>query len=287
MQKYIRHKSKKKDGITLIALVITIIVLLILAGISISMLSGDNSILGKATQAKENTEIAEEKEMIKMASMQALIEKKHGNITKTELSNELENINSSKPTSVDSDEELNLLIVTFKNSGRVYQVDSNGNVTYIGLEKDLKNTATIMASPESNTTPQLVQYVDLKIETFLKLEDDEIFVHYAWTNDENKTPSNSDYATATCNVNSNKKRRNVTLTSEDTAEGNYYLWVQVVFNENTITKKYGPYSVKDHTTLVATNKETEADSGFLGNADIPRNRTARDTGRRHQGPAAT
>ena len=37
-------------GITLIALVITVIVLLILAGISISMLSGDNSILSNATK---------------------------------------------------------------------------------------------------------------------------------------------------------------------------------------------------------------------------------------------
>ena len=41
---------KQKKGITLIALVITIIVLLILAGISISMLAGDNGILKKATQ---------------------------------------------------------------------------------------------------------------------------------------------------------------------------------------------------------------------------------------------
>ena len=46
---------KQKNGITLIALVITIIVLLILAGISISMLSGDNGILQKATDAKTNT----------------------------------------------------------------------------------------------------------------------------------------------------------------------------------------------------------------------------------------
>ena len=42
-------------GITLIALVITVIVLLILAGISISMLSGDNSILSRATQARTKT----------------------------------------------------------------------------------------------------------------------------------------------------------------------------------------------------------------------------------------
>ena len=39
---------KQKKGITMIALVITIIVLLILAGISISMLAGNNSILNRA-----------------------------------------------------------------------------------------------------------------------------------------------------------------------------------------------------------------------------------------------
>ena len=43
--KEIEIKKSKIYGITLIALVITIIVLLILAGTSISMLSGNNSIL--------------------------------------------------------------------------------------------------------------------------------------------------------------------------------------------------------------------------------------------------
>ena len=46
---------KKQTGITLIALVITIIVLLILAGVSIATLTGDNGILKQANQAKENT----------------------------------------------------------------------------------------------------------------------------------------------------------------------------------------------------------------------------------------
>jgi len=46
---------KTNKGITLIALVITIIVLLILAGVAISMLSGDNGILNKAVQAKDAT----------------------------------------------------------------------------------------------------------------------------------------------------------------------------------------------------------------------------------------
>ncbi len=53
---------KKEKGITLIALVITIIVLLILAGVSIATLTGDNGILTKASEAKEKTEAASRKE---------------------------------------------------------------------------------------------------------------------------------------------------------------------------------------------------------------------------------
>ena len=267
-----KFDKNKSAGITIISLVVTIIVLLILAGISLNMLAGNNGVIKHTISAKEKSEISDEKEHLEVAILQAMEKNKYGSLTKTGLSTKLEEIKDSMPTSVESDEELNLLFVTFTNSGRVYQVNSDGDVTYLGNEAELKNSATVIASHESSTTPQLVQYVDLKVETFVGLEDDEIFVHYVWTNSENKTPSNTDYAAATCNVNSNKKRRSVTLTTEDTAEGNYYLWVQVVFNENTITKKYGPYAVKDHTTLVATNKETAADSGFLGNIDIPRNK---------------
>ena len=51
--------QNKSKGITLIALVITIIVLLILAGVAIATLTGDNGVLTKAVTAKENTEKAE------------------------------------------------------------------------------------------------------------------------------------------------------------------------------------------------------------------------------------
>ena len=46
---------KSKKGITLIVLIITIIVLLILAGVSISLVAGDSGILSKALDASENT----------------------------------------------------------------------------------------------------------------------------------------------------------------------------------------------------------------------------------------
>ena len=59
-------KKSKNKGITLIALVITIIVLLILAGISIQMLTGDNSILKQAGRARDETKINGAKEYLQM-----------------------------------------------------------------------------------------------------------------------------------------------------------------------------------------------------------------------------
>ena len=67
------YKLMKNRGITLIALVVTIIVILILAGISISMLTGQNGILNRAANAKEKTEIASIDEQRKLAQAEALM----------------------------------------------------------------------------------------------------------------------------------------------------------------------------------------------------------------------
>ena len=53
---------RKERGITLIALVVTVIVLIILAGVSISLVLGENGIVNKAKKAKENTELAKTEE---------------------------------------------------------------------------------------------------------------------------------------------------------------------------------------------------------------------------------
>ncbi len=63
--------NKLQKGITLIALVITIIVLLILAGVSIATLTGDNGILTKAQTAKEETEKASVEEQRQLAQLNA------------------------------------------------------------------------------------------------------------------------------------------------------------------------------------------------------------------------
>ena len=64
---------RKEKGITLIALVVTIVVLLILAGVSISMLTGENGIITQAQEAKEETsyEGAREKLNLILTDLQA------------------------------------------------------------------------------------------------------------------------------------------------------------------------------------------------------------------------
>ena len=62
MKQKFKKMAKERRGVTLIALVITIIVLLILAGVTIAMLTGDNGIISKAMQAKIRTEEAKETE---------------------------------------------------------------------------------------------------------------------------------------------------------------------------------------------------------------------------------
>lgn len=57
---------KNQKGITLVALVVTIIVLLILAGVSLSLVAGSDGILGRATNAVDKNQIAMIKEKIEL-----------------------------------------------------------------------------------------------------------------------------------------------------------------------------------------------------------------------------
>ena len=82
-----KEKLKGRKGITLIALVITIIVLLILAGVSIAMLTGENGILNQAQEAKEQTEYKSAEEKVKLAIMGARAN--DGQITVAELKTEV------------------------------------------------------------------------------------------------------------------------------------------------------------------------------------------------------
>ncbi len=67
-----KQKNKEK-GITLIALVVSIIVLIILAGVSIAMLVGENGIITQAQRAKQETEQAQVEEKRQLAMLEASV----------------------------------------------------------------------------------------------------------------------------------------------------------------------------------------------------------------------
>ena len=65
-----RNTKRKNEGITLIALVITIVVLLILAGVTISALTGDNSLIEQANKAKTETNMGKYREEIELIAIE-------------------------------------------------------------------------------------------------------------------------------------------------------------------------------------------------------------------------
>ena len=79
----------ENKGITLISLVITIVIILILATITINMLTGENGIIKNTGKAKETTEIANEKEIIQRATVNAIGKNKYGDLKQDELEKQL------------------------------------------------------------------------------------------------------------------------------------------------------------------------------------------------------
>ena len=78
MKKLKEELKYGKKGITLISLVVTIIVLLILAGITINMLFGENGLLNRATDATEEYSKAEAKEKVELLLSEYVIDKATG-----------------------------------------------------------------------------------------------------------------------------------------------------------------------------------------------------------------
>ena len=122
-------KITNNTGITLIALVITIVILLILAGIAIAALTGDNGLFSRAQQAKEETIKSQLKEEITMAIQEIQAEElpKGNNVTlKTLADGQLE----SKLKDITVELENNEINGEYKDYE--YTIDSNLNVTING-----------------------------------------------------------------------------------------------------------------------------------------------------------
>ena len=145
----IKLKENEK-GITLIALVITIIVLLILAAVSIAMLTGENGILKKASTAKEKHQISEAKEKIELALQDLRIEEesKVNSLTKEKLSKLSE---SEYEISVGSTESFPVEVVQ---SIYKFQINDKYQVEYLG--EATGTIVTYKTEPEGYTNQDKV-----------------------------------------------------------------------------------------------------------------------------------
>ena len=165
---------KTNKGITLIALVVTIVVLLILAGVSISMLTGENGIITQAQKSKIQTEIGKEKEYITLSVSAVKGDKISKGDTSEITSSELQ-IEMNKYTDEATVTGRGTLTVTYE-SGRSYEVDQDGSITEkedLTLEeaKKIVYVTGCMEAILVETLDGTVYYVDnLQEEVMQKIE---------------------------------------------------------------------------------------------------------------------
>ena len=121
------EKIKERKAITLIALVVTIVVILILAGITVGMVTSDNGILKETKNAKQQAEIDNEKSIVERAKMLAMMRSKNGAITYEIFEPALKD--ESGKISTDVSDAGDIIEVLFTDSNRYYEIDQDGNVS--------------------------------------------------------------------------------------------------------------------------------------------------------------
>ena len=136
MKKLKEELKYGKKGITLISLVVTIIVLLILAAVSIATLTGQNGILTRANDAKTKTEEAEDIEKIKLAISEAQI---GGNgyqeLDETNFQEALDSQFGIERTTVTDNGDRTFTVVV---DSKKYKIDSNKEISNIADRTGLK-----------------------------------------------------------------------------------------------------------------------------------------------------
>ncbi len=150
MESKLNMRAKKgisNTGITLVALVITIIVLLILAGVSINLVAGSNGLLNKATKAVDVTNTAKIKEDIelKIAEMQM------DYYSDSNLPNQYVNVNEYIKAELEKGVELP--------NGAEISCDTTGKLSYEGIEiGSLNSDGTVTIDGELSGSQIVTKY---------------------------------------------------------------------------------------------------------------------------------
>lgn len=153
----VEKSQKSSKGITLIALVITIIILLILAGVSIATLTGENGIITKSTEAKEQTEKESKKEQKRLAQIEANM-----NSEETEY-NGVKIPADCAPTRIEGESTIDEGLAIIDKNGNEWiwievpksiYVTATSNTDYTNIEKDMQNYAIDYRQTSEETSSQ-------------------------------------------------------------------------------------------------------------------------------------
>ena len=137
----------RERGVTLIALVVTVIVLLILAGVTITAITGDNGIIKQAQDAAEATEKAQAIEKVEMAILQSF--GKDGEIDKDKLIENLQDVDGIDSSTIPSDSDFDFPLTIVVDDYEVV-IEENGDVHIEGEEGGSTNTTP---GGNTNTNP--------------------------------------------------------------------------------------------------------------------------------------
>ena len=162
IQDRIKLKEKSNKGITLIALVITIIVLLILAGVTIAALSGDNGILRRATEAKEQTNQKNDEETEKIGGYESTIDQYvdgNGGGSGGGTGTNFTNVNTSDSNPAGAVPANSTVVEADANKGIVIKDSNNNEWVWIEVPK-----TTVFSGLTIDTTNTLTEqnYIDIK-----------------------------------------------------------------------------------------------------------------------------
>ena len=122
---------RNKSGITLIALVITVVILLILAGTAVTIgLNGEN-LFSRAEEAANKWAVEQEKEIIQSAIMHNMVNQ-FGVITEDSLKDGIDSLTNKKVEVYTTEGKIRIV---FTDRNTYYDLDQNGNINYLGKAK--------------------------------------------------------------------------------------------------------------------------------------------------------
>ena len=160
-------KKQKNEGITIIGLAVTIIVMLLLAGATISSIVGQNGIFDNMNKTQKQTRLDEEKRILKASVVNAMSKDSVGNVTKDNLSQSLDQTVDEKYTIAPKGN--GVLEVTFEETKNTYYVFEDGTIS---SQKEYETNVIFAITP--TTIPALKINQEKKIKAITNTENAEL-----------------------------------------------------------------------------------------------------------------